>query len=685
MRFESVEYRSELNGKEVGVSRRPDIQGLRAIAVLLVVAFHAGLPVPGGFIGVDVFFVISGFVITAMLSREWANSGRIRFRQFYVRRFKRLTPALALMVTVVMLISFFLLSPFGPQQTVGQTGIGAMLLMANVVIARSSGGYFDASAETNPLLNTWSLSVEEQFYLVFPLILVIGWFLTRRSGIFKFSPYFLVGSVALISLSVAVLGSVGHVPERLSVFFGFYSPFTRFWEFALGGLLALSTTRLTIRSPQLALAVGIAGSVMLASSLWLITDRTPFPGVWTLLPVTATLLIILAGSKSSNLVSRAISTRPLVKVGDWSYSIYLWHWPFIVFATVIWPGNFLAVLSATTLSFIPALASYYWVEQPLRTFVPKSSLRFTGFVTATVLSPVVIAGALVLGANAQWWLTWPTESSSSQNDHVAMSRGCTDQPFDPVLCQWGDERSEGTVFLVGDSQAYSYADGVIEAATLLGMRTVVSSRSGCPFSTLAATDANSYSCPAIQAEWLEFALRARPEVVVIANRSSGYTRPDSGWRNMLDEKGRPALTPVAAIGAYERGLEGVVSQLTKIGIGVVILQNIPEPARIANNFSMLNKLFPRKELMTFDSSITLENREGAARVEVDVAKANPGVVVFDPFLHLCPETEGISKGCPLTRNGESLYLDSWHLTRAGSLELTSALAEAIQTAADERP
>ena len=160
--------------------RRRDIQGLRAIAVLLVVVFHAELPVPGGFVGVDVFFVISGFVITAMLMREWARYGRVRFGHFYFRRFLRLTPALALIVAVVALASILLQNPFGAQQTTARTGMGAMLLSANYVIGHAAGDYFADNATTNPLLHTWSLSVEEQFYLVFPALLVLAWLLVRR-------------------------------------------------------------------------------------------------------------------------------------------------------------------------------------------------------------------------------------------------------------------------------------------------------------------------------------------------------------------------------------------------------------------------------------------------------------------------------------------------------------------------
>ncbi len=160
---------------------RHDIQGLRAIAVVAVVAFHAGLPVPGGYVGVDVFFVISGFVITAMLMREHARSGRLSLGSFYRRRVTRLLPALALMVTVTLVLTAILGSPFnGQQEITALTGAGAVLAVANVVLALRTGGYFETPPTANPLLNTWSLSVEEQFYLVFPFVLVVLWWVSRR-------------------------------------------------------------------------------------------------------------------------------------------------------------------------------------------------------------------------------------------------------------------------------------------------------------------------------------------------------------------------------------------------------------------------------------------------------------------------------------------------------------------------
>ena len=377
-------------------NRRADIQGLRAIAVLMVVVFHAGAPVPGGFVGVDVFFVISGFVITAMLHRELASTGRIAYRQFYLKRFKRLTPALALMLSVTMLISALVLSPLGPQQTAAETALGAMLLVANFVIASTTGGYFDAPAESNPLLNTWSLSVEEQFYLVFPGLIGVGWYLARRSrGLKRFSTHLIIGGIGICSFTLAVAGSYGLPIPGPSAIVGFYSPLTRAWEFAVGAMLALLLSRRPAYTPRLGSVVGVLGAALLILSLWLINDATPFPGTWTLLPVMGTALLLAAGTQAGAVTTRLLVSTPMVKVGDWSYSIYLWHWPFIVFAMYLWPQSDLAAPIAAAVSVLPALASYRWVETPIR------SLPRMGWVSTTVLIAAVVAPALAMAGGGQ--------------------------------------------------------------------------------------------------------------------------------------------------------------------------------------------------------------------------------------------------------------------------------------------
>jgi peptidoglycan/LPS O-acetylase OafA/YrhL len=421
--------------------RRADVQGLRAFAVLAVVAFHAGLPVPGGFAGVDVFFVISGFVITAMLRREWRETGRIDLVAFYKRRFKRLAPALALVVGATVVATALFLSPLGAQQRVAKTGLGAMLFFANWAIASTVGRYFDAPAAANPLLHTWSLSVEEQFYLVFPALLLAGWLLARRRPERSHAAAILVGLVALLSFGTAL---VGVQPFTRSWLFGFYSPLARAWEFAAGALVALLVA--TLRSRALAAAAALAGAALLAASLWALDGALPDPSVWTLLPVVGTTLLLVAGG-ARNPVTRVLALRPLVAIGDWSYSIYLWHWPLIVFAHALWPESADAPRLAALVAFAPALLSYRYLENPLRRLPALPRRRFVGLVAAVVLSPLAVDGAMAAVADNVWLPRY---------EHGALpvaNRGDTGQrPFFAYLsrtfprCAAGELRQQSPVF-----------------------------------------------------------------------------------------------------------------------------------------------------------------------------------------------------------------------------------------------
>lgn len=642
-------------------------------------AYHAGLPVPGGFTGVDVFFVVSGFVITRMLRRELVASGRIRLGRFYLRRFKRLTPALAVAVSVTLLLSALLLSPFGPQQTVARTAIGTMLLSANATIARSGGGYFDDASATNPLLHAWSLSVEEQFYLVFPLLLYLGWTLSRRTRTLR--PAILVGAIAGASFALAVLGSA---PRAVSPTWlvGFYSPLSRAWEFGAGAVLGLTAAGGLRFSRPVSTSLGALGSALLVASLWLVTDDTPFPGTWTLLPVAGTLFLLIAGADPANPVSRLLSVRPLVAVGDGSYSIYLWHWPFVVFAAHLRPDDPAALAIATLFSLLPALASFRWVEQPLRERVLRSRREAAFLVAGTILVPIGLAGMLGLAARAAWWTSWPASARARSEDHAVVARGCNDAPFDPKRCSWNSDGSDGTVLLVGDSQAFSFADGVVAAASRLGMRTVVSSRSGCPFALVDTSGEKALDCRAWQREVLDYALtEPRPALVAIANRSSRYTRAKLGARRVLDGTGRPA-SPQAAPRLYEDGLDEVVGALRDAGIAVLVVQSIPEPGAptLRANTSLLRRIAPA--VRAPESFVAAPFRAGSARaaeVEARVAAAHPGTFLFDPIPRLCPDGS-----CPLTVDGRSVYLDSTHLTREGSLLLADSLAGAMGTALADR-
>lgn len=557
-------------------NRRLDIQGLRAVAVLMVLAFHAGLPVPGGFVGVDVFFVISGFVITAMLMREWNSTGRIRLWRFYVRRFKRLTPALAVTVVAVMVASSLLLSPLGGQQTAAKTAIGAMLLVANAVIERTTGGYFGERAETNPLLNTWSLSVEEQFYLVFPAILLIGWLLGRRAGRQVLLPAIVVGLVGMISFVLAIGGSIGvlktgWLPDELT---GFYGPATRAWEFAVGALLALGGERLAVSSRGPARAISLAGAGLLIASLFLITGDTPFPGPWTTLPVVGTALLLVTGSVDTRL-TRALAHPAMVAIGDRSYSIYLWHWPVIVFAHLQWPGSEEALLLAAVLSLLPAYASYRWVEQPFRGLPYEKGLPLLGLVAAAIIPPLILAGGLGIAVRNGFWLPQVRQYQAVIPYHAAGMAGCTNAAWrHPERCVWpGDVPSGRPIYLVGDSNADHFSEALIGTAKSISRKLVFMSEDGCAY----LPPSSSY--PEIDPRCIPYQTRtekhlrgAEPGTVVIANSYLAFRDErlsSNGEESDEDLSQRLRLDDLA------QRLSRAVTSLREAGHSVLLVQATP--------------------------------------------------------------------------------------------------------------
>lgn len=500
------------------MQRRLDIQGLRAIAVLMVVVFHAGLPFPGGFVGVDVFFVISGFVITAMLQRTWQTTGTIRFRDFYIRRFKRLTPALALMVSVTLLAGAALLSPLAAQSRAAWTGLGAILFSANYVISRTTGGYFDDPAETNPLLHTWSLSVEEQFYFFFPLLLLIGFLIAkkRRFGL-KYAPIIIVSAVAVVSFVGAFLFTA-EPGESSRFLFGFYNPATRVWEFAIGALVVFVINEKSLRFiNRTALLLGFAGVATLIASLFLINGSMRLPGPWTLLPVLGTVLLILAGFAPGNRFSKVLETRPMVRIGDWSYSIYLWHWPFIVFASLLWPEYSTAVLIAAILSFIPAVVSYYYVEQPIRSLPSMNFAKTTGLISSMFIIPLVFIAGLGFAQSNNWWNSNIEQFNDAVVKHAGTLRGCAVRKWDagkPDRCTWNKDASGSPIYLVGDSNAGHFIEGVIEVGEKLDRPVLGFSIGDCRF-----TYGNAKAgCDEAQSKVLDYIKGADNGTVIISDR-----------------------------------------------------------------------------------------------------------------------------------------------------------------------
>ena len=501
---------------------RADVQGMRSLAILAVVAYHSGLPLPGGFVGVDLFFVISGFVITGMLLRRKQQGQGLHVANFYLNRFKRLSPALLVMVIVVLLIGVSFTSPIDVQTNAALTGIGAVFLSANFVAQATSGSYFSPAAELNPLLHVWSLSLEEQYYLIFPIVLISGWWINRRLQLV--GPALLTFALFLVSLFLALFGL--HIFTTVNpVIFGFYSPLVRVWEFAAGALLAFAGTRLPRPPLILASAAGFTGLLLFGFSVFFVDAAVQFPGPWTLAPVGAGLLLIWAGFNADNPITRFLSTRTMVYIGDRSYSWYLWHWPIIVFAFAIFPNVPLVGIWALAISIFPTLVSYRYVEQWSR-YGQWSRPRSLLTLSVLSITALAAAGFVLLGTSQAWWNAKIVEAREQLlQDHAANRLGChvylAPNTDDYQNCWLSTDGAGKPIVLVGDSNADHFSDGFLFAARALARPLLAISASSCPFvGSDESVDTRCRDYIDRTMYWLE---RQPPSTVVISTTGSNYT------------------------------------------------------------------------------------------------------------------------------------------------------------------
>ena len=400
---------------------RPEVDGLRAIAVLAVVLFHAGIGA-AGFVGVDVFFVISGFLITSLLLREWNATGAIDLPAFYARRVRRIVPAVTLVIACVLVAARWLLPGDAQSHTAFSAG-AASVFVANVFFQYASGGYFDMAAAEMPLLHLWSLSVEEQFYLLWPAILIV---------VLRYRPTWLKATVAMLGLASLGLAFALEAAQSQAAF---YSMPARFWELAAGGLVAALPAR---AAPRWLLPVALTGVV--AACAWPLgayTGLAPLPAV---LAATALVFAVHGGARNAVLAS-----TPMVGVGRVSYSLYLWHWPLLAFyrATSIGEGVLSEKLALCVLALGLSLLSWRFVEQPFRRMAtPKWPTLRNGARVAGVLATL----AITLGWYAQnggapddpLALQAKGDAPSQQCHKMALADVAFDCPMEARTVVWGD-------------------------------------------------------------------------------------------------------------------------------------------------------------------------------------------------------------------------------------------------------
>ena len=490
---------------------RPDVQGLRAVAVALVVLFHAGVPfLRGGYVGVDVFFVLSGFVITGLLLRRAETRRGVAMGDFYARRARRILPMATLVIVATTVASYVVLGRFVGRGVAGDARWAAAFL-ANVHAIDVGTDYFQAGGPVSPLLHYWSLAVEEQFYLVFPLLLAAVLLVGRRGGAARRVAMLLV-AVICTSLALSVLQTTW------SPTVAYFSPFTRAWELGLGGLCVLLAPWAARWPRVLGVAAGWLGLVGILAAAVLFGPTTAYPGIAAVVPVGATVLVVLAGSSVLRRGPEAVlGTRPMQWGGDVSFSLYLWHFPILVIAAEAataplspWTrtGLVLAAVAA-------AEASRRLVEDPVR-HAPSlmvSSRRSVSLGGLLVVSTVLAATMLLLATNV------PAASAPTGGDHrptltvvrEAVSAGVATTavpnevvpPLGPPTlslagpsvpdacvveearqtsiepCAFGDRTSATTVLLLGDSTAAMWSSAFIRLAEAQHVRLVLAAKTGC--------------------------------------------------------------------------------------------------------------------------------------------------------------------------------------------------------------
>ena len=646
---------------------RPDVDGLRAVSVLAVVMFHAGWGVPGGYVGVDVFFVISGFLITRLLVAD-LDRGSFSLARFWERRIRRIWPAAVVVTLTVLAVGGLILLPDAYRVLAGDA-VAQATMLANVRLwAERGGGYFDVSSDLRPLLHMWSLAVEEQFYLLYPLILAAAWRWGRSASVG------MMAAVAVASFAASVL----LLPTQPKMVF-YLLPF-RSWELLVGGLVAMLPALRLSRDGWWRDPIGLLGlSLILVPCLWY-GRQTSFPAAAAVPPCLGAALIIITGSGdgAATWVSRLLAAPPLVAIGRMSYSLYLWHWPVLAFLRYCFgvkpPSAVIAfgLVAAAILSY----GSWRWVEQPFR-------------------RPAGLGGE---GENGPWKTIWGAVVACGLIVAVSMTiRHCGGLPsrFSEELARFGEPKKYNTSFvhdglpaadgnwwfppigvaesgqqpcflLWGDSQSLAIVENVSRQSRELGISGVAAIMSATVpvpgawrpghhrFGAIGVAGARRWSEGVIG--WMRSKL---PRHVILCAAWSGYV-PSSGNGGIasLDEAVADRERSSQTLRA---GLEAVREECERIDATLWVLKEVPYQPWTARERAIAAHL-GGGPIDTSGIDRTAHNRRhGVASNVIDSVASNRlrSLDLAEPFFG----EDGVSR---MGRGGEAWYFDETHVNTPGA-------------------
>ncbi|MER9296699.1 acyltransferase [Mesorhizobium sp. M0621] len=659
----------------MAASFRPDIQGLRALAVGGVVAYHFGLTaLPGGFAGVDIFFVISGWLISTHLMQEIGDTGRLDLWRFYARRARRLLPAALFVILATLAAGYFILAP----QEQALYSHGAMFASAytiNLWLLRWSFDYFAADATSNPFIHFWSLSVEEQFYLAWPALLLLAAWLRpgRRTAVA------VIGAAGLASFA-ACMWLTSAAPA-----WAFYFSPLRAWEFAAGGLATLVPAAFLRHQPWLRPALGWLGLVLIAAAYLRLSENMPFPGWRALLPVAGTVLVLLSGAGAKQTGKQAeqrtgwrafapataLSLPPLQWIGSLSYSLYLWHWPVIVYAGMLAPDLTVAQrLGCGVLALALSVLTYHLIENPAR----RGAWLMAGARALIPAFALTGAGVAVAYANAhlatrnidpaQRGIEQAAEKPSIVR---AADKSCLAdfQTVTPKPCVFGAADAAHTIVLFGDSHADHWSTPLIEAAKRNDTKVVTYLKSSCRASRLSTFNTvlkRDYTeCDAWREQAISDIIHAKPRLVVISEFSIGNLTRDM-----------PAADRAAETARWQSGLRSTLQAFSRAGVETAVIRDTPLNASFADSCVARALWWREAPSPHCDTPRTEAANDSIAAAERAVVNSVPDTRYIDLTDRFCGPTS-----CHVVISGQLAFRDRHHLATAFAETLEAPIERAL--------